>query len=74
METNYVWNFTMVQEKEKEKKKMFISMTVLLIFQKEVKVAKDSPFLKFLFLALLESLSSCLNEFPFNPLLELLYG
>lgn len=70
METNCVWNFSMVQE---EGKKKDISIIVLLIFRKEVKVAKYSPFLKFLFLALLESLSSCLNEFPFNPLLELLY-
>lgn len=74
METNYIWNFSMAKEGRKKKKKKVISTIALLIFQKEVKVAKDSPFLKFLFLALLESLSSCLNEFPFNPSLELLYG
>lgn len=33
---------------------------------------KDFPFFRSLFLVLLESLSSCLNEFPFNLLLELL--
>lgn len=35
--------------KEGRKKKKVISTIALLIFQKEVKVAKDSPFLKFLF-------------------------
>lgn len=69
---NLLWNWKLVLVCQWFKRKKRVTVIVQLIFQSEVKVAKDFPFFRFLFLVLLESLSSCLNEFPFNLLSELL--